>query len=173
MSAGKTVFLVPYSDDILAVTARRVINNATALPDLTHTVVLLPDLQFAPQLRKHLLDEAARHGQGALLGPDISTLDQWLARHTVVNQTAPGRAHRELMLAEALKSNPSVFSGSDPWQIAASLVALFDELTLHRVPVPDDVEAFIEQLKSAYGVTRHGSHCRAPPVAGLAHTAGC
>jgi ATP-dependent helicase/nuclease subunit B len=146
------VILVPYSDDILAETARRVINNATALPDLTNTVVLLPDLQFAPQLRKHLLDEAARHGQGALLGPDISTLDQWLTRHTAVNQTVPGRAHRELMLAEALKSNPSVFSGSDPWQIAASLVALFDELTLHRVPVPDSIESFTEQLKSAYGV---------------------
>ena len=152
MSTDNKVTLVPYSDDLLAVTARRVIDKAAALPDLTNTVVLLPDLQFAPQLRKQLLDEAARQGQQALLGPDISTLEQWLGKHTVVNQMVPGRAHRELLLAEALQANPSVFSGADPWQIATSLVALFDELTLHRVPVPEDVESFIEQLKSAYGV---------------------
>ncbi|MCK5307206.1 MAG: hypothetical protein KAJ73_01210, partial [Zetaproteobacteria bacterium] len=73
MSADRNIILVPCSDDILAVTARRVIDNATDLRDLRKTVVLLPDLQFAPQLRKHLLDGAARHNHHALLGPDIST----------------------------------------------------------------------------------------------------
>lgn len=153
MGTGRIVTLVPYSEDILAVTARRVIGNATSLPDLTKTVVLLPDLQFAPQLRKCLLDAAAEHGHHALLGPDISTPEQWLGKHTAIDRPVPGRAHRELMLAEVLQAHPSVFSGGDPWQIAASLVALFDELTLHRVPVPDDIESFTEQLKSAYGVT--------------------
>ncbi len=123
------------------------------MPDLSNTVVLLPDLQFAAQLRKHLLDAAAVPGHRALLGPDISTLEQWLGKHTAVDQVIPGRAHRELMLAGVLKSHPSVFSGGDPWQVAASLVSLFDELTLHRVPVPDDIEVFTAQLGSAYGVT--------------------
>ncbi|MCK5480148.1 MAG: hypothetical protein KAJ06_03345, partial [Gammaproteobacteria bacterium] len=152
MSADRNIILVPCSDDILAVTARRVIDNATDLRDLRKTVVLLPDLQFAPQLRKHLLDEAARHSQHALLGPDISTPEKWLGKHTVINQPVPGRARRELMLAEALKLHPSIYSGGDPWRIAASLVSLFDELTLHRVPVPDEIESFTEQLKTAYGI---------------------
>jgi len=153
MGTGRTVTLVPCNEDILAATARRVIDNTASLPDLTKTVVLLPDLQFASQLRKHLLDAAAELGHHALLGPEISTPEQWLGKHTVIDQPVPGRARRELMLAGVLKLHPSVFSGGDPWQIAASLVALFDELTLHRVPVPDDIEAFTEQLKSAYGVT--------------------
>ena len=45
--------------------------------------------------------------------------------------------------------------GSDPWSLAASLVTLFDELTLNRVPVPDDLEAFTRRLQDAYGIDAH------------------
>jgi len=56
------------------------------------------------------------------------------------------------MLVEALKQHPDVFSGSNPWQISASLVSLFDELTLNRVNIPADLKTFTDCLKTAYGI---------------------
>ncbi|MGB5178861.1 MAG: PD-(D/E)XK nuclease family protein [Gammaproteobacteria bacterium] len=152
MSRSDTVTLVPYSDDILAVTARRLIERATTLPDLTNSVVLLPDLQFAPRLRWHLLDAAKAHGHAALLGPEISTIDQWLCDHNPIDQVIPGRARRELMLVEVLRQHPAVFNGADPWQISSCLISLFDELTLNRVSIPDDLDTFTQRLQAAYGI---------------------
>ncbi len=152
MTAYQTVTLVPYSDDILAVAARRIIERAATLPELTNCVVLLPDLQFAPRLRGHLLDAAKAHGHAALLGPDINTIDQWLRDHIPLDQTIPGRARRELMLVEVLRQHPAVFNGADPWQISSCLISLFDELTLNRVSIPDDLDVFIARLQAAYGI---------------------
>jgi ATP-dependent helicase/nuclease subunit B len=152
MSVKNTVTLVPYGEDILAVAARRIIESAGSLPDLTSTVVLLPDLQFAPRLRRQLLQQANNSGHGALLGPVINTTEQWLCEHHPVEQQIPGRARRELILVEVLKQHPAVFEGSNPWQISACLVALFDELTLNRVDIPDDLPAFTERLQAAYGI---------------------
>ena len=146
------ITLLPYSDDILAVTARRLIERAATLPDLTKTVVLLPDLQFAPYLRRQLLLAAEQQGHAALLGPEINTIDQWLCEHNPVEQIIPGRARRELMLVEVLRQHPGFFNGSDPWQISSCLISLFDELTLNRVSIPDDLAAFTERLRTAYGI---------------------
>jgi len=66
---------VPLGTDILAALSRHIITGAADLPDLTGVTVLLPDLQFAPRLRRHLLQAAHRQGHTALLGPDITTLD--------------------------------------------------------------------------------------------------
>lgn len=152
MSTGSNITLVARNDDILNVTARHIIAQTGTLPDLTGIVVLLPDLQFASRLRRHLLQQAGNRGFSALLGPTISTLDHWLAETWPLGAEIPGRARRELILVEVLQQHPDVFSGSNPWQIAASLVSLFDELTVNRVSVPDDVGAFTEQLRSAYGI---------------------
>jgi len=152
MSRNNSVTLIPYSDDILAVTARRLIKRAPTLPDLTKTVVLLPDLQFAPQLRRQLLLAADQQGHAALLGPVINTIDQWLCEHHPIEQVIPGRARRELLLVEVLRQHPDVFDGSDPWQISSCLISLFDELTLNRVSIPDDLAAFTERLRTAYGI---------------------
>jgi len=153
MSPSSTVTLVPYSDDLLEVTARRITERATTLPDLTRSVVLLPDLQFAPRLRRHLLEAASALGHAALLGPEISTIEQWLCSHAPIDQLVPGRARRELMLVEVLRQHPGLFSGGDPWLISSCLISLFDELTLNRVGIPDDLNAFTERLQAAYGIT--------------------
>jgi ATP-dependent helicase/nuclease subunit B len=155
MSPAPAVTQVPVSDDILEVAAQYLISHAAQLPDLTRSIVLLPDLQFAPRLRRLLLLAAAGHGQTALLGPVISTPDQWLRENVPIGKTVPGRARRELLLVEVLKQHPGVLPGSDPWALAASLVNLFDELTLNRVPVPDDLDAFTRRLQDAYGIDDH------------------
>jgi ATP-dependent helicase/nuclease subunit B len=153
MTTGSNITLVARDDDILGVTARHIIAQADTLPDLTRVVVLLPDLQFAPRLRRHLLQQAGSRGFTALLGPAISTLDVWLSETWPLAADVPGRARREMILVEVLQQHPEVFRGGNPWQIAASLVSLFDELTVNRVSVPEDVIAFTERLCSAYGIS--------------------
>jgi ATP-dependent helicase/nuclease subunit B len=143
---------VPFATDILAAAAQQIIAQAATLPDLTHVTVLLPDLQFGPRLRRHLLHAARDRGHAALLGPDIHTLEHWLSSQVHFEQDIPGRARRELLLVEVLKEHPSVFGNTDPWKISASLVALFDELTLNRVSIPDDLQAFTDQLQAAYRI---------------------
>ena len=155
MNTDRRVITVPYAADILAAAAQHIITQADALPDLTNFTVLLPDLQFAPRLRRHLLHTAQQQGHAALLGPAMHTLEQWFSRQVRLEQDVPGRARRELLLVEVLKQHPDVMPGSDPWLLAASLVALFDELTLNRVPVPEDLEAFTRRLQEAYGIDAH------------------
>ena len=155
MTAASPVTLVPASEDILEAAAHHLVDRAERLPDLAHCVVLLPDMQVAPRLRRLLLIAAAARGHTALLGPAISTPDAWLRDHIPIASDIPGRARRELLLVEVLKQHPDVMRGSDPWSLAASLVTLFDELTLNRVPVPDDLEAFTRRLQDAYGIDAH------------------
>ncbi|MGD8631499.1 MAG: hypothetical protein PVG72_12340, partial [Gammaproteobacteria bacterium] len=102
MNPAGNVTLVSCRADILEVAAARIIEQAAALPDLGDSTVLLPDLQFAPRLRRHLLTAAQQHGHAALLGPVISTPQQWLHEHLPLDRTVPGRARRELLLVEVL-----------------------------------------------------------------------
>ncbi len=155
MSTPGNVTLVPCRADILAVAAARIIDRATNLPDLGDCVVLLPDLQFAVQLRRQLLSAARQHGHAALLGPVISTPEHWLVENIPLERAVPGRARRELLLVEVLKQHASVFPGNDPWQLAASLASLFEELALHRVRIPVDLAEFTTRLQSAYGLDTH------------------
>ena len=114
--------------------------------------MLLPDLLFAPALRRHLLEAARQHDCSALLGPHISTPDLWLTANDQQHGVTPGQARRELMLVEAIRQHPDVFGDQDPWSLAASLITLFDELTLHRIPIPDDLDSFTARLQSAYDI---------------------
>ncbi|MDX1698032.1 MAG: hypothetical protein R3308_07070, partial [Thiohalobacterales bacterium] len=152
MTPSPPVILYPRRDDLLARAARRIVGHADSLPDLTRCIVLLPDLQFAADLRRHLLVAAAEQGYRALLGPQISTLDLWLAGQVPLPGEIPGRARRELMLVEAIQAHTGLFGEQDPWQLASSLITLFDELTLNRVPVAENPGAFTRRLQSAYGL---------------------
>jgi len=154
MAAADNVTLVPYRDDILRIAAEHILTRcAASLPDCTACSALLPALQFAPRLRRHLLQAAGQRGFSALLGPTISTLDQWLGEHATLTREIPDRARRELMLVEALQQYPAVFPGIDPWHIASDLIALFDELTFHRIIIPDDLGTFTTRLQQAYGIS--------------------
>ncbi len=148
------VIEVPCRDDLLAVLAQHVITQATTPPDLTDTVILLPDLQFASDLRHHLLRAAATRGFAALLGPHIDTPGHWLEAHTDVDAAIPGQARRELLLVEAIRQHPVVFGTQDPWQLATVLITLFDELTLNRIPIPPRLDDFTALLAAAYGIAQ-------------------
>jgi ATP-dependent helicase/nuclease subunit B len=152
MNPAAAVALFPHSDDLLATAAGHIVAQAGTLPDLTGCVVLLPDLLFANELRRHLLDAAQAAGHTALLGPVISTPDQWLAGEIPLAEPVPGRARRELLLVDAIRQHPDVFGEQDPWTLADSLITLFDELTLHRITVDAGLDDFRRRLQSAYGL---------------------
>jgi ATP-dependent helicase/nuclease subunit B len=152
MTGSAPVIQLGGHDDLLASAATRIIAETGSLPDLTQCVVLLPDLLFVPDLRRQLLQAAAEKGYPALLGPHICTPEQWLATQTSEIIAIPGQARRELMLVEAIRQHPGVFGNHEPWQLAASLITLFDELTLQHIRIPDELDAFTAVLQSAYGV---------------------
>lgn len=153
MTDAPSVTLLPGHADTLAEAARLIIAQAGTLPYLNHQVVLLPELLFANDLRRHLLHQAATRGYSALLGPLITTLPLWLEAQPLPGANIPGRARRELLLVEAVHQHTGIFGAQDPWQLAASLITLFDELTLHHVEIPQDLASFTAQLQQAYGIT--------------------
>ena len=160
---------MPYAEDPLAVLADLVIKQATALPDLTRSVILMPDLQAAPQLRRLLLDSARQQGHGALLGPTISTLRHWMRQQHPARRRLLSNHARELLLVEALMEHAALLRNNSPWALAENLLLLFDELTLQGTTLPGDTDSFIQELADAYGVD--AQTCRAlSDEARLVHT---
>lgn len=121
------------------------------LPDLTRVVVLVPDTGIAPALRRALLQHAQKFA--ALLGPEITTLQRWVMQSGAGQQSVPGEQARELMFVESIREYTHLFGNEDPWRLAESLLTLFDELTLHRIALPEKPGAFTDSLQKAYGAT--------------------
>src|SRR6185295_12266620 len=116
------------------------------IPDLTHAVVLVPDLHAAGDVARALRRAA---GVPALLNPRITTLERWAA---AVPSTRPvaTRAAREALLYQELQQRGWLAS-ADLWAVSAELAGLFDELTRAAVTLPADFRAFNRQLERAYG----------------------
>ncbi|HEX9802127.1 MAG TPA: PD-(D/E)XK nuclease family protein [Gammaproteobacteria bacterium] len=147
------LLLVPYGADPLAAIAERLLqDHAAALPRLEQAVVLLPDIEAAPRLRRLLLQQAAKRGHQALLGPQITTWPAWLNAQAVACNEVAGNHHRELILVEALRKHATLFGQGNLWALADSLITLFDELTLNRVGLPRDLAEFIQRVGEGYGM---------------------
>ena len=101
-------------------------------------------------MRAELLRQAAQRGYPALLGPSIEPLDRWLSRQGPLSATVLNQPARELVLADALRKAASLYTATDPWQLAGQLLTLFDELTRHAVDIPEDFEPFHTCLKNSY-----------------------
>ncbi|OOZ38413.1 hypothetical protein BOW53_15665 [Solemya pervernicosa gill symbiont] len=152
------ITLLPRTEKALSVTAERILqNHHERLPDLSSVVVILPDLQAAPRLRRALQQGAEIRGHSALLGPTIETLSGWLSDTPIECGEVPGSIGRELMLVEALREHNSLFGTASPWLLCDSLIELFDELTLQQQPLPDSLDTFTDQLTAAYALTKSSS----------------
>ncbi len=142
-----------YAEDPLAVLANLVLDrHAASLPDLSGAVVLLPDMQTAPRLRRLLLGGARQRSHEALLGPAITTPRLWLQQQRPATRRLLNIPARELLLVEALNDHPVLLRHGSPWTLAENLIALFDELTLQETVLPRDGDEFLRQLADAYGV---------------------
>ncbi len=146
--------LVPYGEDPLAALATRLVERfGETLPDLSRVTVLLPDLQPAPRLRRHLLDAVAARGRPpALLGPRVETLGGWSATRPLGAGPAVCAPHAgRLMLVEALTEHRRLFGDADPWLLSDTLGELFEELTLNAAAPPGDLDDFVARLRAGYG----------------------
>lgn len=121
------------------------------LPDLSDTVVLMPQLRPAVALNRALVDQARRHGYDALLLPRVRELKTFVAEQA---PAAPGRLisdpERRLLLVTALRRHRNLFGRGSPWLLADNLLQLFDELSGFHVRLPDTPEAFAQSLAEAY-----------------------
>lgn len=129
----------------LTAIARAIVDaHAAEAPDLSRLTVLLPTLHAAPAMAQALAAAAGR----ALLLPRITTLAAWAA--TVdPGQPLLAPAAREAAVYQALQTR-GWFAEADLWAVAGELGGLFDELTRWRVPLPDALAAFTQQLQKAY-----------------------
>lgn len=149
------VHFLPYQSCPLQKLAQIIINqNLDKLPDLSHVVILLSQSQAAPLLRKKLLQCADDFGYKALLGPHINSLKGWISQFTLPDNLIINDDVRELMLVEALMKHPQLYGQGSPWNLASSLITLFDELTRQHVALPKDLAKFQQQLSKGYGINK-------------------
>lgn len=143
----------PPGTDPLGWLARRIVADHRAhLPDLTGVTVLRPRSHGDAHFRRLLLDAAGVHGCGALLGPRICSLRDWVLSRTHDDVPTLGSHGRELMLFEALREHPGLFGDQDPWRLVDTLLDLFRELTLGGAAPPPEYAAFVQCLREAYGL---------------------
>ena len=151
--ANDNLLLLAHSDDPLRLIAQHIVEKFSAeLPDLTRIVILLPDTSYNSQLRQHLLAESRKKQIHGLLGPEISTLKNWVESNSAVHEKIARGYLRELTLVKALLKYPELYKESSPWALADSLLQLFDELTLHKIDLLSSEENFTQALHKAYGV---------------------
>ncbi|WP_303901021.1 PD-(D/E)XK nuclease family protein [Thiohalomonas denitrificans] len=152
MPPSPCILQADYANDPLALLADRIVEDAGGkLPVLDRVLVLVPDLDAGPRLRRLLLERVAMHGHAALLGPRITRLSDWLAGFAIPERRILDEPERELMLVEALRNHRTLFGKASLWALAESLLELFDDMTRRRVGVPEDLQAFTDRLVQAYG----------------------
>ncbi|NTV10639.1 MAG: hypothetical protein HGA47_07670, partial [Zoogloea sp.] len=144
---------VPPGGRFLRTCAAAILADLPTPQVLSSAWLILPNLLLARDMRAALLAEAGR----PLLLPRIDTLPgavaPWLARISHLPDV-----RRQFALYQALKSRHWLDEGS-LWEICAEMVALFDELTLAGVGLPESEEELAERLARAYE-TRAGEPLR-------------
>lgn len=146
MNTARALLLPPQADLAERLAQAILARHRAALPDLSRVTVLLPASGAVPQLRRQL---SAQTGS-VLLGPRILTLQQFAAERGS-GPLAMAPAECRLILVEALRRYRNLFPGQNLWQLAEALFALFEELSLNAVTLPEDAEAFAGRLVTAYG----------------------
>lgn len=137
------VFLDAVAHDICA-------RHAQDLPGLCHAVVLLPNGHVARPLAQALAREA---NLPALLLPQMITLNGWAQSIPLPGAVVPD-ACRAAALYQALRAR-RWFADADLWGVVRELLSLLDELTQHRVTLPQDEQGFLAQLEHAYQARRN------------------
>ncbi len=152
--------LIPYGEDPHAVLAQELLTRfAGRLPDLSHVTVLVPQGALGARLHRELPRQGAALGHDALLGPRLTTIQDWVLTRSPCPRPLIGPHARELALVEALARHRRLFGEADPWQLASALLVLFDQLTLAETELPTALDGFIRRLDAAYGT---GGACAAP-----------
>ncbi|MBI3560122.1 MAG: PD-(D/E)XK nuclease family protein [Gammaproteobacteria bacterium] len=149
-----TVVSIPFDTPPLAALAAQLLARVNSPTELLQHTVVLPEPHAAAALRQQLLQQAVRRQWPALLGPHIYPLEHWL-RGFYPNDRPVGSEHdRIIILVEALLQHPQLVGQANVWNLAETLLQLFDELSLNHIPVATDRRGFTQQLARYYGLRR-------------------
>ncbi len=152
MSADAPVILVPYGDDPLRHLATLLLErHQDRLPDLSRPVVLLPHTSAVPRFRQLLQEQATQKGFSALLPPYTGTPASWAGCFISSDKRRLSPTAREILLLDLLQDHPQWRRQYGDWPLADSLLALFDELTLHQCELPENPDGLIRQLARTGG----------------------
>ncbi|MBI5451468.1 MAG: PD-(D/E)XK nuclease family protein [Gammaproteobacteria bacterium] len=130
--------------DCLVEYLRQQINQPS---NLTHCTVIVPPVAPHSHIRNHLLTGI---GSPALLGPEICSLQQWLARSAPLSVPVMPTRTSELMLAEALQQHPELVGDNNLWALTDSLLTFFEQLSAWHVTLPQDLDDFTDLLARGY-----------------------
>ena len=134
MHALSNIELVHYSQDILELVSRKIVKHTTdLLPNLSNVVIFLPNQLSQTTLRENILKEVSKQGHDAVFPPTLTTLRQWVCSKHQFSKTRLSQYARELILVDAVKQQPDLFSNANPWGIANELLSLFDAMLLNDV----------------------------------------
>ncbi|MDB5814805.1 MAG: Inactivated superfamily helicase [Rhodocyclales bacterium] len=114
--------------------------------DLSALRIIVPNLLIAQPLAQSL----ARVADAPILLPRIDTLSGFVAPW-VSTQTPIPQARRQLLLHAGLRTHFQL-EESSLWDLAAELIALFDELTEQVVGLPEDANVLLAQIQRAYAL---------------------
>lgn len=130
---------------------------AADLPDLSTLQLFVPTPEIAQPLRQRLIATTGQQ-HTAIIGADISTFRSWVDKNLPLpdaDQQLINHHARQLLILEALKQHPAHFRHENIWQVADSLLQLFDELSLYDIDLlAHEPSTWIEQLKKLYGITQ-------------------
>lgn len=112
------------------------------MPDLSQVIIVVSHPALAPALRRAL---AVAAGQ-ALRLPNMVTLT-----HLAGEAGGQPDSQRQLLLYRQLRER-GWFAEATVWEVAAELLALFDELGELNLGLPSSEEEFLARLESAYAL---------------------
>jgi len=99
-----------------------------------------------------LQQQAALQGYSALLPPTTTTLAAWACRFAGKEKRCLSTIGREILLLDLLNDFPAWRHRYSVWPLIDSLLALFDELSLHQCRLPGDPAGFIRQIARSSGL---------------------
>ncbi len=146
-----TLTVYPYDTDLIQLAAQAIIeNNRHRLPDLSHCIVLLPNYQVASMMRKAILQTANAAGYSTVLGAKIFLLKDYVLKNTLVDHSQLSPIASELLIINSLNDNKNLFGASNTLTSSYALLDLINLLTSHQVILPENIQAFKQQLINAY-----------------------
>ncbi len=134
MHTLNNIKLVHYSNDLLKIVSKSIAKQTKhLLPDLRKVTVFLPNQLSQRLLRDEILREIEKQGYAAIFPPTLTTLQQWARKEYKINKPILSQYARELILVDAIKQQPVLFSSANPWSVANELLCLFDAMLLNNI----------------------------------------
>jgi ATP-dependent helicase/nuclease subunit B len=128
------IYTAHYSNNLLNIVSKDIVKQYKGLlPDLRSITLFLPNQLSQSILREAIIEAVANQGYDAIFPPEIITLRQWARNKYEINKPVLSQYARELILVDAIKQQPDLFSGANPWAVASELLSLFDSMALNGI----------------------------------------